>query len=160
MPNPPAARKIVLMFNEDLKRRVRDATNLVEVVQAAVGKLTRAGRNWKACCPFHNEKSPSFNVNSEGQYFKCFGCGKSGDVFTFTMLINRCEFPEALKMLADRAGIRMEPADPRMAEQHHREKEWKSYLYKLNGAASEFFRRQLFAPSGKHALEYLSLIHI
>ncbi len=144
------------MFNDDLKRRVRDATNLVDVVQSAVGKLTRAGRNWKACCPFHNEKTPSFNVNVEGQFFKCFGCGKSGDVFTFVMLMNRCEFPEALKLLADRAGIQMQAADPRMIEQQHKEKEWKSYLYKLNAAAAEFFRKQLFAPAGKHALAYLS----
>ena len=144
------------MFNDDLKRRVRDATNLVDLVQSTVGKLTRAGRNWKACCPFHNEKTPSFNVNVDGQFFNCFGCGKKGDVFTFVMLTQRCEFPEALKLLAERAGIKVEPADPRMAEQHHREKEWKSYLYKLNGAAAEFYRRQLFSPSGKHALAYLN----
>src|SRR5437868_2356467 len=76
-----------IMLNDDFKRRVKDATNIVDVVQSAVGKLKRAGRNWVALCPFHTEKSPSFNVNPEGQFFKCYGCGKGGDVFTFVMLM-------------------------------------------------------------------------
>ncbi|HLX60055.1 MAG TPA: CHC2 zinc finger domain-containing protein [Planctomycetota bacterium] len=143
------------MFNDDLKRRVRDANNILDVVRASVGKLVRAGRNWKACCPFHNEKTASFNVNVEGQYFKCFGCGKSGDVFTFVMLSERCEFPEALKILADKAGIRVE-SDPKAAEAYQKEKDWKSYLYKLNEVAANFFREKLFAPEGKHALAYLN----
>ena len=142
------------MFNDDLKRRVRDATNILDLVQSAVGKLTRAGRNYKGCCPFHNEKTPSFNVNPEGGFFKCFGCGKSGDVFTFIMLKERVEFPEALKMLADRAGIAFE-SDPRAAALYQKEKDWKSYLYKLNDSAAAFFREQLYAPAGKHALAYL-----
>ncbi len=144
------------MFNDDFKRRVKDATNIVDVVQSAVGKLTRAGRNWKACCPFHNEKSPSFNVDPEAQFFKCFGCGKGGDVFTFVMLMERVEFPEALKILADRAGLQPPIADPRAAEQHHKDKEWKSYLYKLNEAAAKFYCAQLHSPAGKLALEYLA----
>lgn len=143
------------MFNDDLKRRVRDSNNILDVVRATVGKLTRAGRNYKACCPFHTEKTASFNVNAEGQYFKCFGCGKSGDVFTFVMLSERCEFPEALKILADRAGIAIEH-DPKASEAYQKEKDWKSYLYKLNEAAAKFFREMLFAPEGKHALAYLN----
>jgi DNA primase len=142
------------LFSEDLKRRVRDANNIVDVVQSAVGKLTRAGRNLKACCPFHNEKTASFNVNAEGQYFKCFGCGKGGDVFTFVMLHERVEFPEALRILADRAGIRLE-FDPASAVQYKKESDWKSYLYKLNEAARKFFREQLFADVGQKAREYL-----
>ncbi|HYF48187.1 MAG TPA: DNA primase, partial [Planctomycetota bacterium] len=142
------------IFSEDLKRRVREANNLVDVVQAAVGKLTRAGRNLKACCPFHNEKTPSFNVNADGQYFKCFGCGKSGDVFTFVMLHERVEFPEAFQMLADRAGIRVE-VDPQAAVVHQKEKDWKSYLYKINDVAAKFFREQLFSDAGKAAREYI-----
>ena len=143
------------MFNDDLKRRVKDATDIVDVIQSSIGKLVRAGRNWKACCPFHNEKTPSFNVKVDTQSFKCFGCGKAGDVFAFIMLIQRCEFPEALKILADRAGIRVEAPDPRMIEQQQREKAWKSDLKKLNAAAAEFYREQLFSPAGKHALAYL-----
>ena len=142
------------MHSEELKRRVRDANNIVDVVQAAVGKLTRAGRNLKACCPFHNEKTPSFNVNMEGQYFKCFGCGKSGDVFTFVMLHERVEFFEAFKILADRAGIRIE-FDPKAAEQAKKETDWKSYSFKLNDAACKFYREQLFSNAGLAAREYI-----
>jgi DNA primase len=141
-------------FDEELKRRVREANNLVDVVQSAVGKLVRAGRNLKCCCPFHNEKTPSFNVNAEGQYFKCFGCGKSGDIFTFIMLHERVEFPEALKILADRAGIVVQ-TDPRALEQYKKEVDWKSYLYKLNDVACRFYREQLFTDAGKTAREYL-----
>lgn len=140
--------------SEDLKRRVREANDIVDVVQAAIGKLTRAGRNLKACCPFHREKTPSFNVNPEGQYFKCFGCGKSGDVFTFVMLQERVEFPEAFRILADRAGIRVE-FDPKAAEQHKKDNQWKDYLYRLNDVAAKFFREQLAADAGKSAREYL-----
>jgi DNA primase len=142
------------LCSDDLKRRIQDSNNIVEVIQAAVGKLTRAGRNLKCCCPFHNEKTPSFNVNAEGQYFKCFGCGKGGDVFTFVMLQERVEFPEAMQILADRAGIRME-ANPVAAEQYKKETDWKSYLYKLNDAAARFYREQLFADAGKTAREYI-----
>ena len=129
------------MYSEDIKQRVRAANNIVDVVQSVVGKLTRAGRNLKACCPFHNEKTASFNVNVEGQYFKCFGCGKSGDVFTFIMLHERVDFPEAFRILADRAGIRVEN-DPKAAIRHQKETDWKSYLYKLNDAAAD-----LIAPA-------------
>jgi DNA primase len=144
------------LYSEDLKRRVREANNLVDVVQAAVGKLVRAGRNLKACCPFHNEKTPSFNVNAEGHYFKCFGCGKSGDVFSFIQLYERVDFPEAFKILADRAGIRVETTpDPVAAQQYKKETDWKSYLYRLNEVAAKFYREQLFAKAGTAAREYL-----
>lgn len=142
------------LSSESFKRRVREANNIVDVVQAAVGRLQRAGRNLKACCPFHNEKTPSFNVNAEGQYFKCFGCGKSGDVFTFIMLHERVEFPEAIKILAERANIPME-IEPQAAATYKKETDWKSYLYKLNEAAKRFYREQLLSNAGKHAREYL-----
>lgn len=142
------------MFSEQFKRRVRESNNIVDVIQAVVGRLTRAGRNLKACCPFHNEKTPSFNVNVEGQYFKCFGCGKSGDIFTFVQLHERVEFPEALKILAERANIPLE-MDPVSAVTYKKESDWKSYLYKLNDVAKRFYREQLFADAGKHARDYL-----
>ena len=91
---------------ENFKRRVKDACNIVQVVSEHVN-LVRAGRNLKGLCPFHQEKTPSFNVNPEGQFFKCFGCGKGGDVFTFVMEVERCDFPQALALLAERARIPM-----------------------------------------------------
>ncbi|MBI3831322.1 MAG: DNA primase [Planctomycetes bacterium] len=142
------------VFSEELKRRVREANDLVDVIRSYGVELKRAGRNMKACCPFHNEKTPSFNVNPEGQYFKCFGCGKSGDVFSFVMDHERVEFPEGFRILAERAGIAVE-FDPALASKHKKETDFKSYLYKLNAAAAPFYREMLHAPQGTAAREYL-----
>ena len=142
------------IFSEDLKRRVRDACDLAELIRYYGVELKRAGRSWKACCPFHNEKTPSFNVNAEGQYFKCFGCGKSGDVFTFVMEQERVEFPEAFRMLAERAGITIE-SNPIAAAVHKKESDFKGYLYKLNAAAAAFYKELLLSGAGHGAREYL-----
>lgn len=143
------------MTSEDTKRRIRDSNDLVDVVRSYGLELKRAGRNLKACCPFHNEKTASFNVNPEGQYFKCFGCGKGGDVFNFVMFQERVEFPEALRILADRAGIVIE-TDPKAVDQYQKEKSWKAGLYKINAAAAAFYKERLYANEGKAAREYLT----
>jgi DNA primase len=142
-------------FGNELRQRVRDANDLVQVVKSYGLELQRSGRNLRACCPFHAEKKPSFNVNPEGQYFKCFGCGKSGDVFTFVMYQERVEFVEALKILADRAGITVE-FSPEAAAQHRKESDWKSYLYKLNSVAAAFFHEMLYNEAGRAARDYLT----
>jgi DNA primase len=139
---------------EEVKRRVREATDIVDLVRLYGIELKRAGRNLKALCPFHQEKTASFNVNAEGQYFKCFGCGKSGDVFTFVMLHERVEFPDALRLLAERAGIQVE-YDPVAAGQAKKEGDWKSYLYKLNTSAAAYYREMLYGPAGAAARAYL-----
>ena len=153
-PRTPEFPLMAGLFSDDLKRRVLDASNIVDIIQSAVGKLIRAGRSLKCCCPFHHEKTPSFNINAEGQYFKCFGCGVGGDVFKFVMLHERVDFPEALKILADRAGIRVE-TDPHAQQRFKQETDWKSYLYKINDVAARFYREQLFSDAGKVAREYL-----
>ncbi|MCW8132764.1 MAG: DNA primase [Planctomycetota bacterium] len=142
------------MFSEDLKRRIREANDLADVIRSYGIELKRAGRNLKACCPFHHEKSASFNVNPEGQYFKCFGCGKGGDVFTFVKDFERVEFPEAVRILAQRASIPIE-FDPTVVAKQKKEGDFKSYLYKLNAAAAAFYREMLMGPQGKAAREYL-----
>lgn len=141
--------------SEEVKRQIKDANDILGVVRSYGIELKRAGRNWKACCPFHQEKTPSFNVNPEGQYFKCFGCGKSGDVFSFVALQERVEFPEALRLLADRAGIELQE-DPQARARYRQEKDWKSYLYRLNSAAASFYQRQLMSESGRVARTYLN----
>ncbi|MCZ7587130.1 MAG: CHC2 zinc finger domain-containing protein [Deltaproteobacteria bacterium] len=85
---------------EEIRRRA----DIVEVVQTHT-RLKKAGRNWVGLCPFHQEKTPSFNVNPDLQIFKCFGCQRGGDVFRFVMDANGLSFPEALKMLAERYGV-------------------------------------------------------
>jgi len=94
-------------FFDDARERVRNANDIVDVVGSYL-PLKRAGANFVALCPFHKEKSPSFNVNPHRQIFHCFGCHKGGDVFTFVMEYDSVDFPEALRRLADRAKIPLE----------------------------------------------------
>jgi len=146
---------MVGMLQEDLKRRIKDANDILQVVRSYGLELKRAGRSWKACCPFHQEKTPSFNVNPEIQCFKCFGCGKSGDVFSFVMEHERVEFPDALRMLAERVGITIE-FDPALAAQHKKDTDWKKYLYDLNTAAAAIYREMLYSDLGAAARAYLT----
>ena len=94
-------------FSDDTRERVRNANDIVDVIGSYL-PLKRAGANFVALCPFHKEKSPSFNVNPHRQIFHCFGCHKGGDVFTFVMEYDSVDFPEALRRLADRAKIPLE----------------------------------------------------
>ncbi|MBI5243357.1 MAG: DNA primase [Elusimicrobia bacterium] len=88
---------------EDIRQRV----DIVELVREYLPNLKRGGRSWKACCPFHQEKTPSFTVNPERQIFHCFGCQAGGDVFSFVMKMENLEFMEAVEKLAGRAGVRL-----------------------------------------------------
>lgn len=96
-----------MAFSDDTRERVRNANDIVDVIGSYL-PLKRAGANFVALCPFHKEKSPSFNVNPHRQIFHCFGCHKGGDVFTFVMEYDSVDFVEALRRLADRAKIPLE----------------------------------------------------
>src|SRR6185369_4284964 len=91
-------------FSDSTREQVRAANDIVEVIGAVV-PLKRAGANFVGLCPFHREKTPSFNVNPSRQIFRCFGCGKGGDVFTFVKEYENLTFPEAMRRLAERAHI-------------------------------------------------------
>src|SRR5215469_12281103 len=94
-------------FSQSTLERIRAASDIVDIIGSYL-PLKRAGANFVALCPFHKEKTPSFNVNPHKQIFHCFGCGKGGDVFRFVMEFESITFPEALKRLADRAKIPLE----------------------------------------------------
>src|SRR3989441_7234592 len=84
--------------------KVKQQADIVRVV-GEYFQLKKAGQNFRGLCPFHSEKTPSFNVHPVRQIFHCFGCGKGGDVFDFVMEMERCEFPEALRIVAEKCGI-------------------------------------------------------
>lgn len=127
---------------------VKSKTDIVSLLSEYI-ELKKAGRNYKANCPFHGEKTPSFMVSSELQLYKCFGCGKSGDVFTFLEEHEGMEFGEALKYLADRAGIKLIVTTNTSSSE-------KEKIIEINKAALNFYQYVLLQhPSGKKVLKYL-----
>jgi len=98
---------------------IKQKLDIVQIVQEYI-QMTQAGMNWKARCPFHDEKTPSFMVSQEKQIFHCFGCGKGGDIFTFVQEIEGMDFPEALRLLAKKAGVTLKQTDPRVHSQKTR----------------------------------------
>jgi len=129
---------------EEIKSRL----DIVEVISGYL-RLTRAGRNFKALCPFHNEKSPSFMVNPERQIWHCFGCGEGGDIFTFVMKMDGLEFKEALKLLADRAGVKLKNFNPKESGQ-------KARVMEITKISTRFFQECLKVKGGKKAKEYFA----
>lgn len=130
---------------EEIKRKVDIVGLIAEHVE-----LKRAGRNFKGLCPFHSEKTPSFMVSPEIQIFKCFGCGTGGDAYRFLMEFEKIEFPEALKILAQRAGVKLEPL---RGFPEYQEKE---EIYRVNHLLGELYHYILISHGlGKTAREYL-----
>lgn len=134
------------LLSQEVIEEVRQAADIIAVVSEHLA-LKRIGTNYQAICPFHAEKTPSFSVNPQKQIFKCFGCGKAGNVFHFLMGIQNISFPEAVKALASRFGISLKDDD---TESGYRE-EQKS-LWDLMEWAASYFQQQLsYHPEG---LEY------
>jgi len=115
-------------------------------------RLTKAGREFKACCPFHNEKSPSFTVNDEKGFYHCFGCGAHGDAIRWMTDQRGLSFMDAVKELAAEAGMEVPAPDPRAAKQA----EQRDTLHDVMAAAQEWFVAQLAAPEGERARAYLA----
>jgi DNA primase len=133
-------------FIEDLKSRV----DLVQVVGERVQLRKAGGASWKGLCPFHGEKTPSFNVHGDKQFFHCFGCGASGDVVEFVKRSDSLTFPDAVRQLAARAGMTVpEPEDAKADVESARERE---AILKVHELAASWFKAQLQAPVGRAAL--------
>jgi len=127
---------------------VKQKTDIVSLISGYI-TLKKAGRNYKANCPFHGEKTPSFMVSPELQIYKCFGCQAAGDCFTFLEQYEGMEFPEALRFLAEKAGVKLESF--RGSDTSEKER-----LYELNNLACRFYHYVLLNhPAGKVALNYL-----
>ena len=137
---------------EDFKRQVKDSSDIVDVIAGYIS-LQKKGRYYWACCPFHGEKTPSFSVDKERQFFYCYGCHTGGDVFTFVQKIENCTFPEAVKTLAGRANIPV-PETHRTEADVRREQRRKD-LYAVNELACRYFSACLQKTRpGAAALKY------
>lgn len=133
---------------EEIKRRI----DIVDFISSYLN-LKKAGSSYKSLCPFHQEKVPSFYVSPERQIFKCFGCGKAGDVIGFLMEIENLDFPEALKILAEKAGVKLKRFEKKEWEE---EKELKTRLYEINKLAALFFHKILTEkPKAQFVRDYL-----
>ncbi len=136
---------------EDILQRIRDATDIVDLVSEHV-QLVKKGRNYSGLCPFHDEKSPSFSVDPDRQFYHCFGCGVGGDVFKFIQEIDRVTFIEAVKFLAERTGVAL----PERSGPSREEDAAADELYRANDLARKYFHHLLLNDDvGTSARTYL-----
>lgn len=134
-------------MNTDLEE-IKSRLNIVDVLGGYI-RLEKAGANWRANCPFHNEKTPSFMVSEDKQIWHCFGCQKGGDIFSFVMEMEGLEFRDALKLLAEKAGVQLQKIDPKRAEQ-------KNKTLEILELATKFYQAHLWQTAGgKKILDYL-----
>ena len=138
------------LIPEHIIGEIRDRADIVAVIGQHV-KLRKTGQSHKGLCPFHNEKSPSFNVNGEKGFFYCFGCHKKGDVFSFVMELEGKSFVEAAESLADRFGVQI----PEQAVPGSRQRSRRTELLQITALARDFFRSQLASTRGRGARAYL-----
>ena len=141
-----------MYYPEEVVEEVREKNDIVDVISGYVN-LQKKGANYFGLCPFHNEKSPSFSVSPGKQMYYCFGCGAGGNVITFLMEYENYTFPEALKFLADRAGVAL----PKMEYQKEarEQADLKARLLEVNKLAANYFYHQLKSPAGQAGYRYL-----
>ncbi|QQS48850.1 MAG: DNA primase [Acidobacteriota bacterium] len=143
----------MMRFPRGFSDELRNQADILRIIGDYVS-LKKKGSSYWACCPFHNEKSPSFHVNPGKQFFKCFGCGKAGDVFSFVMEIEGCPFPEAVKTVAEKSGVQL----PRLEESpgYEERDRLRSEILQINQWATEFFEENLIQTTeGRAARAYL-----
>ena len=141
-----------MYYSEEIVEEVRSKNDIVDVVSGYVKLQKKGGRHW-GLCPFHNEKSPSFSVNGDMQVYHCFGCGAGGNVYTFVMNYENYSFPEAIRMLAERAGVQLPEEDE--SEEQRRKEGRRARLLAVNREAAKFFYYQLRSPQGETGYRYL-----
>lgn len=137
-------------MNDNIVEKIRDNVDLMELIKEYVPVIKKAGRTYKACCPFHQEKTPSFSISPDKGLFYCFGCQTGGDVFAFLMKMENLSFNEAARKLAQRAGIDWQPEEAMTEDEKNRLK-----LYKVMDFAKDFYHKQLMSPAGEAARAYV-----
>jgi len=134
----------------DQVSEIKQKLDIVDVINSYVS-LKKSGRNYKAVCPFHSEKTPSFMVSQELQIYKCFGCGAAGDMFNFVEAIEGVDFPKALEILAEKAGVKLIKS-----EAYDEQSQVKKKIYSINELTAKFYQYILLKQkAGKKALKYL-----
>ena len=139
---------------ENIIDDIRNASEVVFVIGSYV-KLKKAGSNFVGLCPFHNEKTPSFSVSPSKQIWRCFGCSRSGNVFTFIMEYEKLNFVEAVRTLAEKSGIEIPESDSQKSDYSGGESK-SAVLYKVNRAAASEYHKNLMSDDGEDARKYLS----
>ncbi len=134
---------------EEFIQELKNKTDIVDVVSSYV-RLKKAGRNMLGLCPFHNEKTPSFTVSADKNFFHCFGCGAGGDVISFIRRIENLDYVDAIKFLAQRAGLEVPEGQRNEGLTRLRNR-----IYEANREAARFYHKCLYSPEGKKALDYL-----
>jgi len=142
------------VYSKDIINRVRDHSDIVDVISGYLS-LKKTGKNHIGLCPFHSEKTPSFNVNSDKQIFHCFGCGVGGDVFTFLEMHEGLNFAAVVETLANRAGMALPKNPDRIAQDTKTEEEHKK-LFEILADAANYFQRELAGSQGTSARAYLN----
>ena len=142
-----------MYYSDELIEEVRSSNDIVDVISGYV-KLTKKGSSYFGLCPFHNEKSPSFSVSRQKQMYYCFGCGAGGNVFTFIMEYENYTFVEALKMLAERAGIELPEME--YSKEAKEKADLKTAVLEVNKLAAKYYYAQLKTEHGKLAHDYLT----
>lgn len=142
-----------MFYPEEIVEEVRSRNNIVDLIGSYV-KLTRRGSSYVGLCPFHNERTPSFHVSADKQMYYCFGCGEGGNIFTFLMKYENQSFPEAIRTLADRAGITL--PEEELSEQQKKERSKRQQFFDINKEAAKFFVYCLRSAEGKQAASYLA----
>ena len=141
------------LSREEIKARVKDAADIVQVIGENV-QLKKTGANYSGLCPFHADKDPSFSVNPQRQFFHCFGCGESGDVFSFLMKYHQMSFPEALEELARRHQIELPTRE--VSPEARRRSRQREKIFEINELATSIYHDYLLrSPGARKAREYL-----
>ncbi|MBR6303466.1 MAG: DNA primase [Lachnospiraceae bacterium] len=140
-----------MYYSDELVAQVRQSSDIVDVVGSYIS-LTKKGANYVGICPFHNDHSPSFSVSRSKQIYKCFACGEAGNVITFVMKYENITFVEAVKLLADRSGIKLPEVS--VSAEEKRKSDKKLRLLEVNKEAATFFYRCLRSPHGERGMKY------
>lgn len=141
------------LYSEQFLDQIKAKINIVDLISTYI-PISRQGRDYWACCPFHNEKTPSFQIKEDQQCYRCYGCGKNGNIFTFVMEYEKVSFPESIEVLAKKAGLEL----PQLTDdpQYNLRKQQLEKIYSINKEAAKFYHDNLKKEEAIIARDYLA----